>query len=198
MNRNAKIIFYCLLVSISLFSCSKKIPTSSIADGPAFLRLTTLKADNISEEVSGEDEIHLMCWLVKDSTPTPIVLREWQDSLVFYKNKIEVYQTLAIQDSIHSFYKTKLIILVMEVDTELPFKERAAIVRRCMEENNYEVNDSLKTKIASKILDDDLLSLSFQNISSLAKNESGQILFSGNHLFDNYYYRIAYSLYRKQ
>ena len=187
------------LLFISLFlvfqnACNRKIPLQTESKKPDLFKITSLKADNISEEITGNDEINLMIWLVKDTIPSPYPIKEWQDSLIFNLKDLQLSQKLSIEHKISllPLEKTSLVILLMEVDAEKPFKERAKIARKVIQESNYQDYDSLTVQLSRAILDDDLLAISFHKLETLQKTPSGEIVFSGIHLFDKYYYRLKY------
>lgn len=188
-----KSLVFALLLPILFVSCVRKIPTAT-ARKPSQIRITSLKADNLSEELTGNDEIHLMIWLLKDSVSGRLVLKEWQDTLTFRKTDLSLSKTLQARFPVDStnMSGTYLLFLVTESDTDRPPQERMAKARKVLEATGYRWTDSLQSKMTDALLDDDVLGLAFYSFSALEKNKQQTLFFSGVHLFDNYFYRLRY------
>lgn len=191
-----KNIVFALLFPVFFFACARKTPTATIRKMPSQIRITSLKADNLSEDLTGNDEIHLMIWLLKDSNSGRLVLKEWQDTLTFRKTDLSLSKTLQARFPADSTNMdgTYLLFLMMEDDTDQLPEERAAKARKVLESTGYRWTDSLQSKMTNAILDDDLLGFAFYSFSNLEKNTEGTVFFSGVHLFDKYFYRIRYLL----
>jgi hypothetical protein len=188
-----KLILLPLLI-IFLYSCTRKVTPPPLV--PTYTKFKTLEliADNISENMSGNDEIHLMILLIKDSLSKAIILKEWNDSLIF-----KTYDsTLSINTNCEKNFSGLLkdnyrfIFLLMEIDTDKSMNERTKKIKDFLAKTNYQNYDSLKIHLNRVIQDDDLLDLNFYNVSHLYKFEEGAIIFNGVNVFDKYYYRLKY------
>jgi hypothetical protein len=180
-----KNVVFALLFPLLFVACVRKTPTTTLRKKPSQIRITSLKADNLSEELTGNDEIHLIIWLLKDSISGRLVLKEWQDTLTFHKSGLSLAKTLQALFPVDSMNMegTHLLLLLMESDTDRLPEERAAKARNVLELTGYRWTDSLRSKMRDAILDDDLLGLSFYSFSTLEKNTGETIFFSVTNLF---------------
>lgn len=181
-----------LLLLVLTISCYRKIPTATQRNIPTQININALKSENISEEITGNDEIHWMIWLINDSTTSPYVQQERHDALSFYKEDLIMPKKILFKESFSNPDNLSLIIVLVELDTEKPLEERISLVRKQLQWANYQPHDSLQSRIYQTLLDDDLLGISFYKLSSL--NPEGQFLFTGVHLFDKYLYKMKYEL----
>ncbi len=182
-------------ILVMLCSCGRKLPSATPRNTPSVFKITALETTNISEEVTGNDEIHLMLWFIKDSLEASFI-EEYQDSAIFSKIDSSFSKKLTIQyqtDSLFLKY-TRVMILLLEVDQEdRNGQARFEIIEKRLKSAGYHYDDSLQIKLTKEILDDDVLGFSLYQLSELKKNSSGVILFSGMQIFDRYFYRIRYT-----
>ena len=181
-------------VSLLMISCGRRTTTVIIQKKLTVFKTTELIADNISEEISGSDELHLMICLVKDTVPKALFLGEWNDSMVFRKQENNMRKEIAFELNTEglSMDKTKLIFILMESDDLNSIETRANKVKEVLTKANYQYSDSLNIRIRRSIADDDLQELKIYKLLTLLENKNGEITFSGMNLFDKYYYRLNY------
>lgn len=188
-----KIVFLLLLVFIG---CTRKPMQSSFKQPTRLFRTSELIVDNLSEDITGNDELQLIIFQIKDSVSTPILVNVWQDTLIFNKQSKEnikpVLFQLTILDS--NSATSKLLILLLEIDTHRSPNKRLELVNTVLSNENYENKDSLGVKIEMAIKDDDLLGIKVLKFSAMKEKGMGVIVFSGIHLFDKYHYRLIYQL----
>lgn len=181
-----------LLLLILIFSCGRKIPTSIQGNTASKIRILSIKSDNLSEEITGNDEIHWMVLLVNDSTPNTYVHKVVHDTLSFFQKDLHIPKKIHFEKSVSNLGHLQLIIILAEADTEISPEERLQRVAKTLQKGNFQPYDSLQTNLYENLLDDDLLGISFYKLSSL--DPEGEFIFQGIHLFDKYYYRIKYQL----
>jgi len=190
-----KNLVFVVITLLFTFSCSKKLPIQTQRNIPAILKITSIKADNLSEELTGNDEIFCMTWFVKDSKEKADIVSRSKDSLIFERTNLGQEKALITSYSIDSlvFDKEYLIILLTESDTDRSLDEITSIAESVLQKVDYKNKDSVATMLSKKILDDDLLGLVFYKLTDLQK-PTGTIIISGTHLFDKYSYRLSYRL----
>jgi hypothetical protein len=148
-----------LLLLVLTISCYRKIPTAAQRNIPGKISITSIKSDNISEEITGNDEIHWMIWLINDSTSCPYVQQEVHDTLQFYKNDLFNPKEILFKESFINRNDLSLIIVLVELDTERSMEERISLVRKQLQWASFQPHDSLRSKIYQTLLDDDLLGI---------------------------------------
>ncbi len=183
------------LVTATFFilSCGRKTTATNTPKKREALKFTELIADNISEDITGEDELYLMILTVKKDTLDSIKVEEWSNYYHFFKDSIrteKIYYQLPLKNE--SLEQTSLYVFLLEIDTIRTAGEIASTIKAVLSEEKYIYSDSLSTKIKLVMKDDDLLGLSHYKLSGLAKNDNGIIVFTGINLFDKYYYRLKY------
>ncbi len=188
-----KKLIFCLLGAVMFSACTRKVPTTPVVNTPFLFRLISLQADNISEEITGNDEIHLMVWHLKDSSGATVILKKGQDSLLFSSLNLSTPQELDFSDTIRSTAKETLLLLLLEVDTEKPFSQRAEEITLIMQQANYQVTDSLISQLNRSLMDDDILVVGHYHFKPLSYNPSQTIVLEGVHLFDKFRYRLRYA-----
>ncbi len=186
--------FFSAFIFIVLISCGRKSTSVIIQKNYWQFKTGELIADNISEEITGNDELQLLIYHVKDTIPHNILLSEWIDTMMCNKSKNELkkYIDYKLSNSNFPSNPTRLIFILLELDTPTSSVERVMKIREIMIKGNYRFYDSLHTDIKRLIFDDDILGIKFQTLSELYKNQKGSIVFSGINLFDKYYYRLTY------
>jgi hypothetical protein len=176
-------------------SCNKKTVVTNVQNNYTKFKVTQLIADNLSEDISGNDEIEILIYALKDSIPVAQITKEWTDSIIFEKEK-ERSKSIDFEFSINQFpsNNAQLIFLILESDTTTSIAENSKKIKTVLEKANYKNHDSLEIQINRSIHSDDLLGISFHKLSDLYRTGSGTVVFSGINIFDKYYYRLLYKL----
>ncbi len=189
-----KILFYCFLL-VLISSCGRKVLTHPSRNTPYLFKINAIKTENLSEEITGNDELQLFVWLVKQDTATPAVLKEWQTAITFDRTELNFFKPLEMVYSFENqmFKDITLVSVLIESDTERSIEDQVAILRQMLEKARFLAADSLHFKLNQAVMDDDLLGISFLQLSAL-QQPAGEITFSGTHLFDRYRYKIRYRL----
>ena len=181
-----------VLLVLLFFSCGRKVVPVVVQK--QVIKVNELVADNISEDISGDDEVYLLIFQANDSIPNFILQKEWKDSMVFKKVGNQLRKSLNYNLNIKGLPidKVGLFFILIEMDTPRSINEITEKVKLVLVKENGLYSDSLTSKINDAIYDDDVLETRFYKISELKSNQTGTIVFSGINIFDKYYYRLNY------
>ena len=187
-----KIILYCIFILV-IISCGRK--PISIQKKYSKFKAYELIAANISEEITGNDEVTLIIYAIKDTIPKNSVVNEWIDSMTFDKNNNSLRKNINYElNNFDLLSKERLLFILIETDNDNYASEQLQKLRNVLSEGNYQNYDSLTIHIKKAILDDDLLGVKFYTITELINNSSKTIHFSGVSYFDKYYYKLNYRI----
>jgi hypothetical protein len=189
-----KKIHLLLLFLVFAWACHRKVLTPKPVKNIRKINLTSIRMENLSEEITGNDEIQWIAWLIKDTIPSPVPLKKASDTLTFYKKDLYSDKKVTFEHTFETTRHLTLLVLLLEIDTRKTPEERVNLIEKELQKANYQPYDSLQTRLSNLLRDDDLLGISFYNLSDLQNQTEGNLHFSGIHLFDKFQYRIRYKM----